>query len=493
MTDRDDVWADWNAQLELAEEMIPVIGRLHRRDGVVAGVHGRRLVNRSAIDIVRAHRFARHVDGAPLPLEESLAILRAFDVDRRGPASLDLGAFAARLRTDPDPDPERGAAAAIAAALRTAGAQGPLPTTDVVLYGFGRIGRLLARILISHQSRSTGLRLRAIVVRESTGPDDLVKRASLLRRDSVHGPFDGTITVDEAAETITANGTVIAVIRAADPSAVDYSAHGIDDAIIVDNTGRWRTDVELRRHLESPGASRVLLTAPGKGDVPNVVHGINGEDAEQADVVAAASCTTNAVAPVLAALHAEYGVVRGHIETVHSFTNDQNLTDNFHRADRRGRAAPLNMVITETGAARAVAKAVPALQGRLTANAIRVPTPDVSLAILNLRLGRAVGRDDVNGFLREVSLSSALRSQVDYVESPEFVSTDVLGSRFAGVVDGLATQATGDDVVLYVWYDNEFGYSYQVVRVLETMSRAHPVPLPTASPTPDGRELAITT
>ncbi|ROP72863.1 glyceraldehyde-3-phosphate dehydrogenase [Curtobacterium sp. PhB115] len=482
-----DVWADWNAQLELAEEMIPLIGRLHRRDGVVAGVHGRRLVNRSAIDIVKAHRFARHVDGAPLPLAESLEILRAFDAGRTGPASLDLGAFAARLRSDP----ERAAADMVADALRAAGAQSPLPTTDVVLYGFGRIGRLLARILISHQSRSTGLRLRAIVVREATGADDLVKRASLLRRDSVHGPFDGTISVDEDAQTITANGTVITVIRAADPSAVDYAAYGIDDAIVVDNTGRWRSEAELRRHLASPGASRVLLTAPGKGGIPNVVHGINSADAEQSDVVAAASCTTNAVAPVLAALDAEYGVVRGHIETVHSFTNDQNLTDNFHRADRRGRAAPLNMVITETGAARAVAQAVPALEGRLTANAIRVPTPDVSLAILNLRLARPVDRDALNGFLRGVSLGSALRSQVDYVESPEFVSTDVLGSRFAGVVDGLATQATGEDVVVYVWYDNEFGYSYQVVRVLETMSRARPVPVP--SPAPDGRELAITT
>ncbi|ROP63761.1 glyceraldehyde-3-phosphate dehydrogenase [Curtobacterium sp. ZW137] len=483
--DASDLWDDWNAQLELAEEMIPIIGRLHRRDGVVAGIHGRRLVNRSAIEIVKAHRFARHVDGAPLPLAESLAILRTIDATGSGPASLDLGALAARVRSASDAD----AAATIAAQLRSADGSGPLPTTDVVLYGFGRIGRLLARILISHQSRATGLRLRAIVVREATGADDLVKRASLLRRDSVHGPFDGTISVDEDAQTIIANGTSIAVIRASDPSEIDYTAYGIDDAIIVDNTGRWRTDDELRRHLVAPGAARVLLTAPGKGNVPNVVQGINGADAEDADVVAAASCTTNAVAPVLAALDAEYGVVRGHIETVHSFTNDQNLTDNFHKADRRGRAAPLNMVITETGAARAVAKAVPALDGKLTASAIRVPTPDVSLAILNLRLGRPTDRDGVNAFLRSVSLGSALRSQVDYVESPEFVSSDVLGSRFAGVVDGLATQANGDDVVLYVWYDNEFGYSYQVVRVLETMSRAHPAPVPERGP----RELAITT
>jgi glyceraldehyde 3-phosphate dehydrogenase len=468
VTTDEERWVDWCAQLEVAEEMIPVIGRLHRRQGVVAGVYGRRLVNRSAIDIVKAHRFARHVDGAPLPLSDSLEILRAAEHSEGAPASLDLGTLAADL--------QGGGASAraerLVAALRDAAGDAPLPTTDVVLYGFGRIGRLVARILVSHRSGASGLRLRAIVVREATSPGDIVKRASLLRRDSVHGPFDGTITVDEDTRSIIANGDRIAVIRAADPASVDYTAHGIRDAVVVDNTGRWRTEEALRQHLRSPGVARVLLTAPAKGDVPNVVHGINSADAESADVVAAASCTTNAVAPVLSALEAEYGIVRGHIETVHSFTNDQNLTDNLHAADRRGRAAPLNMVITETGAARAVAKAVPALAGKLTANAIRVPTPDVSLAILNLRLGRPVVAADLNAFLRELSLTSSLRSQVDYVESPEFVSSDVLGSRFAGVVDGLATQADGEDVVLYVWYDNEFGYSYQVVRVLETMSRA---------------------
>ncbi|GAA3339234.1 glyceraldehyde-3-phosphate dehydrogenase [Curtobacterium pusillum] len=482
MTADAGLWDDWSARLEVAEAMIPIIGRLHRRDGVVTAVYGRRLVNRSAIDIVKAHRFARHVDGAPLPLDESLRLLRAVEAAGAGPASLDLGALAARARTAPG--------ASIADLLPELQGDGSLPVTDVVLYGFGRIGRLLARILISHQSRSTGLRLRAIVVREATGTDDLVKRASLLRRDSVHGPFDGTISVDEETQSIVANGTRIAVIRAADPAAIDYTAYGIDDAILVDNTGRWRTEDELRKHLEAKGVARVLLTAPGKGAIPNVVHGLNTVEAEHAPIVAAASCTTNAVAPVLAALDAEYGIVRGHVETVHSFTNDQNLTDNFHKADRRGRAAPLNMVITETGAARAVAKAVPTLAGKLTGSAIRVPTADVSLAILNLRLKTSVGRERLNTFLRTVSLGSSLRSQVDYVESPEYVSSDVLGSRFAGVVDGLATQADGEDVVVYVWYDNEFGYSYQVVRVLETMSGAHPASMP--APRPANREeLAI--
>jgi glyceraldehyde 3-phosphate dehydrogenase len=170
------------------------------------------------------------------------------------------------------------------------------------------------------------------------------------------------------------------------------------------------------------------------------------------------------VTPVLKAVNDEFGVEHCHVETVHSFTNDQNLIDNFHAGNRRGRSAALNLVIAETGAARAVAKALPELAGRLTGNSIRVPTPDVSLAILNLSLDTPTTAGELNAYLRGMSLGSALRRQIDYVESPEVVSTDFLGSRRAGIVDGLA--------VLYVWYDNEFGYSCQVLRILEDMAGA---------------------
>jgi glyceraldehyde 3-phosphate dehydrogenase len=248
---------------------------------------------------------------------------------------------------------------------------------------------------------------------------------------------------------------------------------------VVDNTGRWRDEEGLSQHLRSTGVARVLLTAPGKGALPNVVHGINHETIDPTDrIVTAASCTTNAITPVLKVLHDQYGIVHGHVETVHSFTNDQNLIDNFHKGDRRGRSAALNMVITETGAAKAVAKALPALEGKLTGNAIRVPTPNVSMAILHLRLERATTREEVNSFLRATSLHSTLRQQIDYIESPEVVSTDFIGSHRAGIVDGLATICSGDSVIVYVWYDNEYGYSSQVVRVLETMAGSHPVVLP---------------
>ncbi len=466
----------WKARESLAEQLIPLIGRLYREHGVITSIHGRRLINQSPIGVIKAHRYAHHVTGAVLPLEQTKRVLDALLELDPGPASLDI----ARLLSDAERHgAERSLGDYLGEVLATTHRASVAPGgTDVVLYGFGRIGRLLARILIAHGGHGAGLHMRAIVVRRG-GERDIIKRASLLRRDSVHGPFEGTITVDEKAGTILANGTLIQVIYADDPAAIDYTAYGIHDAIVVDNTGRWRDEEGLSQHLRSKGVARVLLTAPGKGALPNVVHGIN-HDAITPDqrIVTAASCTTNAITPVLKVLNDEYGVVHGHVETVHSFTNDQNLIDNFHSGDRRGRSAVLNMVIAETGAAKAVAKALPVLEGKLTGNAIRVPTPDVSMAILNLRLERKTTREEVNRFLRETSLHSSLRQQIDYIESPEVVSTDFIGSHRAGIVDGLATICTGDNLIVYVWYDNEYGYSSQVVRVLETMAGSHPTVVP---------------
>ncbi|MDQ0261642.1 glyceraldehyde-3-phosphate dehydrogenase [Sinomonas atrocyanea] len=463
----------WIGREAAAEEMIPVIGRLYRQNNVVTSVHGRSLINQSVVGLLKAHRWARQIDSEELALEETLPILKALDTLELGAASIDIArlneAFRAEGQTLPLEDFLR---AELAEIVGKHGAD-PRKGTDVVLYGFGRIGRLVARILIEHAGGGAGLRLRAIVVRKGSDKD-LIKRASLLRRDSVHGAFEGTITVDEENSTILANGTLIRVIYSDSPATVDYTQYGINDAIVVDNTGKWRDAEGLAQHLQSKGVARVLLTAPGKGDLPNIVHGINHTSISADDrIVTAASCTTNAITPVLKAINDKYGVVHGHVETVHSFTNDQNLIDNFHKGDRRGRAAGLNMVITETGAAKAVAKALPELAGKLTGNAIRVPTPDVSMAVLNLSLENETTKDEVNAYLREMSLHSDLRKQIDYIDSPEVVSSDFVGSRRAGIVDGLATISTGKNLVLYVWYDNEFGYSSQVVRVLEDMAGDH--------------------
>ena len=469
MTDQIEAAAQtWANKQRAAEELTPLVGRLYRESDVLLTVYGRSLLNKSVTGIIKAHRYARHFDGVDLDLDETLAIARQLaELDLRA-CTIDLGRLAADVRAGGD------VAAVLAEQLAEAlggsadASEGP---RDVVLYGFGRIGRLLARILID-RAGGTGLRLRAIVVRRSgSGTADIVKRASLLRRDSVHGKFDGTITVDEENETILANGTLIKVIYSNDPASVDYTAHGIDDAIIVDNTGIWRDEEGLSKHLACPGAAKVLLTAPGKGDVKNIVFGVNSDAILPKDtVLSAASCTTNAITPVLKVLNDEFGVENGHVETVHSFTNDQNLIDNYHKGSRRGRAAGLNMVLTETGAAKAVAKALPEFAGKLSGNAIRVPTPNVSMAVLNLNLERETTVEELNTFLRNTSLHSPLRHQIDYISSPEVVSTDFVGSKRAGIVDGLATIVDGRRVVVYVWYDNEFGYSCQVIRCVAQMA-----------------------
>ena len=299
------------------------------------------------------------------------------------------------------------------------------------------------------------------------------------RRDSVHGPFDGTIVIDEENSTMTVNGNLIQIIYSSDPKTVDYTQYGIKDALLVDNTGRWRDAEGLGQHLGCPGIDRVVLTAPGKGDIKNIVHGINHAEITAEDkIISAASCTTNAIVPVLKAINDKFGIINGHVETVHSYTNDQNLIDNFHTGSRRGRSAPLNMVITETGAATAAAKALPILKGKLTGNAIRVPTPNVSMAILNLNLEHGTTREEVNEYLRQMAMHSELQKQIDYVCSQEVVSTDFVGSRHAGVVDAEATICTENGVILYVWYDNEYGYSCQVVRVMEDIAGVNPPAFP---------------
>ena len=464
----------WKAKQELAERLIPLIGQLYRDHDVVPSIHGRSLIGRSPVDIIRAHNFARKIDDVELPLEESVRVVEALSVIQPGPASVDLALLASGFRSSGREDLEAYLREVLAPALDTEPGTG----TDVVLYGFGRIGRLLARIIIDHSGSGNTLNLRAIVVRKGS-ENDLVKRANLLRRDSVHGPFNGTIRVLEDENAILANGVRIQVIYSNDPAAVDYTEYGIENAILVDNTGRWRDAEGLEQHLQNKGISRVLLTAPGKGDMLNVVYGVNNDKiTDEHQIVSAASCTTNAITPVLKVLDERYGVKRGHVETVHSYTNDQNLIDNFHKGDRRGRSAALNMVLTETGAAKAVSKALPSFEGKLTGNAIRVPTPDVSMAVLNLQLESETTREDINEFLRQVSLTGALRTQIDFVESPEIVSTDFVGSNRAGIVDGLATIVTGDSAVVYVWYDNEYGYSCQVVRIIEQLAGSQPQHFP---------------
>jgi len=344
---------------------------------------------------------------------------------------------------------------------------------DVILYGFGRIGRLAARELIKQAGKGQQLRLKAIVVRRLTDAQ-IIKRADLLRNDSVHGAFKGVVDVDLANQSIVVNGQVIKFIDGKSPEDIDYTNYGINNALLIDNTGAFTDKEALSRHLQSKGVNKILLTAPGKG-IPNIVYGINSKeiDVDATDIFSAASCTTNCIAPILHVVEKKYGVNKGHLETVHSYTNDQNLLDNMHNKPRRGRSAAINMVITSTGAGNAVTKVIPSLAGKLSANAVRVPTPNVSLAILKLNLNNATSLEDINETIREAALKGNLVNQINYQIDPELVSTDIIGNNCCSVYDSKATIVTkdGEDVVLYVWYDNEFGYTKQVIRLAKQIAK----------------------
>ncbi len=461
----------WNQNQALAEKMIPLIGSLYRGSSVVLRVFGRKIFNASTIAIIKAHRYGRLIVGKELAMDKSYEMLQLIEKMDLRPCRLDLGKLCYEyLEQESNSDMQAFLDNRLQQLLGdTKPGKDDLDSHDVVLYGFGRIGRILARLLIERTGTGEKLRLRGVVVRAKGDVEqDLLKRAELLRRDSIHGEFDGSIQVDRDKKAIIANGNFIQFIYANSPTEIDYTEYGIKDALVVDNTGIWKDEAGLGQHTAAKGISKALLTAPAKGEIKNIVYGINDDIIEASDtILCAASCTTNAIVPALKVMDDEYGIVSGHIETIHSYTNDQNLIDNYHKAERRGRSAPLNMVITSTGAAKAVAKVLPQLSGKLTGNAIRVPTPNVSMAVMNLNLSKDVTADQLNQLFRDISYHSPLQEQIGFTYSTEVVSSDLVGTTYAGVVDGGATIADGKRVVLYVWYDNEAGYSNQVIRMMQ--------------------------
>ena len=467
----DDYFGDWKWREGLAELMVPIIGRLYRH-GVHVMIYGQSLVNKSAVHIMHAHRFVRQIEGNEFSELESFPLLEKLSKMDLPDCEIDIGELAVRcpffddLKSNPD---------SIDTFLKEQisfsdiNINRPEKPQDIVLYGFGRIGRLMARMLVQTTGPGNYFRLKAIVVRK-TGNNDLVKRASLLRRDSVHGRFDGTIRVDSENELLVINGNPVKFIYSSSPKEINYSEFNIDSPIVIDNTGIWRDENDLSKHLNS-GASKVILTAPAKGDIRNIVFGVNDSALQESDtIISAASCTTNAIVPVLKLISDNYGILNGHIETVHSYTNDQNLIDNFHKGDRRGRSAALNMVITSTGAVKAVSKAIPELKDKLTGNAIRVPTPNVSLAVLVLNIDTPVTRDNLNNFLKESAFTSKYREIIGYTNSPEAVSTDFYSSPYATTIDSEATIAKGNQITLYCWYDNEYGYTKQVLNLTKKVA-----------------------
>ena len=451
-------------------EFIKIASDLWYDNAIELVLFRNQVMDRNVSQILDLHEYAGAFVGKPISIFDSVEIAQAIKQLDLPPSKLDIG----KLTYEYHLEENENATSFIAQRLKPAQQAAPIEPKDVVLYGFGRIGRLVARELMTRTGKGSQLRLRAVVTRGKIDAGILEKRAGLLKSDSVHGDFTGTVSVDVENQALIINGTTVNIISANAPEDIDYTAYGIKDALVIDNTGAFRDKEQLSRHLVSKGVAKVLLTAPGKG-IPNIVHGVNHQEhnPDEVQIFSAASCTTNAITPILKAIDDTLGVQTGHLETIHAYTNDQNLVDNMHSKYRRGRAAALNMVITETGAGAAVSKALPHFEGKLTSNAIRVPVPNGSLAILNLELTKETSIEGINTLLKKYSLEGELVEQIKYSIDNELVSSDIIGSSAPSIYDSNATivRKDGKNVLLYIWYDNEYGYSHQVIRLAKYISK----------------------
>lgn len=453
-------------------ELIKIISDLWYDKSIEMVLFKNQLLDKNVSDIINLHQYAGEFVGKPITIFDSVEIARVVLELDLPPSKLDIGKLTYEYLLEDEKYPD--ARHFVLDKLKGAKTSEEIQPKDVVLYGFGRIGRLLARELMSKTGKGNQLRLRAIVTRDKNDAASLEKRASLLRYDSIHGDFQGSVVADTENNALIINGTTVHIITANAPEEIDYTVYDIDHALIIDNTGAFTTEETLSRHLVSKGAHKVLLTAPGKG-VPNIVHGVNQNEynPDEINIFSAASCTTNAITPILKAVEDTLGVVKGHLETIHSYTNDQNLVDNMHKKYRRGRAAALNMVITETGAGTAVAKALPSLSGKLTSNAIRVPVPNGSLVVLNLEVSKETSVEEINAIMKKYALEGELVEQIKYSTNNELVSSDIVGTSAPSIYDSNATIVSNDgkNIVLYIWYDNEYGYSHQVIRLAKYIAK----------------------
>ncbi len=453
-------------------EFIRIISDLWFDKSIELVLFRNQLIDRNVSDIINLHEYAGAFVGKPINIFDTVEIAKAIETLNLPPSRLDIGKLTFDYHNNENKYND--VIAFVNDKLSDAKNSNEIVPKDVVLFGFGRIGRLLAREIMSKIGKGQQLRLRAIVTRDKNDATLLEKRASLLKYDSVHGDFEGSVQADTKNNNLIINGTTVHMITASKPEDIDYTQYGINDALVIDNTGAFTTEATLSKHLKSIGVDKVLLTAPGSG-IPNIVYGVNHQEYESDEIkiFSAASCTTNAISPILKAIEDTLGIEKGHIETIHAYTNDQNLVDNMHKKYRRGRSAALNMVITETGAGKAVAKAIPSLEGKLTSNAIRVPVPNGSLVVLNLEVDSNTSVKDVNEIIKKYALEGELVEQIRYSINNELVSSDIVGTAQPSIYDSKATivSADGKNVVLYVWYDNEYGYSHQVIRLAKFIAK----------------------
>lgn len=456
-----------------AVKLANYVGELLYNKGVELVLFRNHLLDITTSEIINLHDYAEKVVGKKIFITTTAHLAEVLYGMELSPAKIDIGRLAYEWIQEGDKFASKTDFLKDKLSGLVDNRDFNIEPRDVVLYGFGRIGRLAARELIKQAGKGQQLRLKAIVTRSSS-KEEITKRAALLSQDSVHGAFKGTVKVDHENNALVLNGQIVKMIAASNPEDIDYTKYGIKDALLIDNTGAFTDREALSRHLKSKGISKVLLTAPGKG-IPNIVYGINhfDLDIEGENIFCAASCTTNAITPVLKVINDNFGVEKGHIETVHAYTNDQNLLDNFHKKPRRGRSAAINMVITSTGAGSAVTKVIPELKDKLTANAVRVPTPNGSLAILQLTLNTSTSVEEVNSIIKKAALNGNLVNQIYYSIDPELVSNDIIGNTCCSVFDAQATLISPDNrsVVLYAWYDNEYGYTKQVIRLAKHIAK----------------------
>ena len=461
---------NWIDNEKIAANLLNLIGQLMYDKGIEIVLFRQNILDVGVTELMRLLSYAENVIERKIELETALILAQEITDMELPPSKLDLGLLTAEFHEDNSTNHRLFLETKLQKVLNSNSNFSP---RDVVLFGFGRIGRLAARELIRQAGKGQQMRLKAIVVRNITD-EQIMKRANLLRNDSVHGSFKGIVDVDLEKRIIIVNGQIIHLIDGSNPDSIDYEKYGINNALLIDNTGVFKSKEALSCHLKSKGIKKVLLTAPGT-EIPNIVYGINNKevDVDKTDIFSAASCTTNCIAPILKIVNDKYEIVNGHLETVHSYTNDQNLLDNMHKKPRRGRSAAINMVITTTGAGNAVTKVIPSLEGKLTANAVRVPTANVSLAIMRLKIKEKTNLEEVNNLIREAALKGNLVNQINYQIDPDLVSTDIVGNSCCSVFDSPATIVTkeGYDIVLYVWYDNEFGYTKQVIRLAKQISK----------------------
>ena len=331
----------------------------------------------------------------------------------------------------------------------------------VGINGFGRIGKLVLKAAID---KGVEKDLDFVAVNDL---GDTKTMAHLFKYDSTFGRFPGTVEAGESSIII--NGKEIKVLSSKDPAQLPWKDLGV--SLVIESTGKFTDPDKARAHIAA-GAKKVLISAPAKGEVTTIVMGVNEEvyNPEKDDVVSNASCTTNCLAPIAKVILDKFGIIKGLMTTIHSYTNDQVILDFPHKDLRRARAAALSMIPTTTGAAKAIGLVIPQLKGKMDGIAIRVPTPDVSLIDLALHVKKKTTAEEVNAAFKEAAAKGRLKGYLEYCDLP-LVSRDFYHDNFSSIVDALSTKVIDDLVRVYGWYDNEWGYSCRVVDLAAYMAQ----------------------